>query len=169
VWNEGVYREKRFYQNPSVSIYPLPQNTKKTLNNKMRNIILVSLIMLTIGLANAETYSIELHTGWNLISTPLEPDNNSLWNNINSDIDAVYSWNPVTQDWTYQTYEYMSWWGNLTTFEAGRGYWIHATKKQNLTIFIDLQICSNTKIGIKTRIPAAKYKGTFFDIANNKF
>jgi hypothetical protein len=100
----------------------------------MKAIFYVSLILLAIGTTTAETYTIPLQEGWNLISIPIDPNNNTIQNNIKPNIDAIYGWNPVTQDWVYLTYEYENWWGNLTTIEAGRGYWIHATKKQNLTI-----------------------------------
>jgi len=66
-----------------------------------------------------ETYTMDLVTGWNLVSLPLTPDDNStsaVLGSITGNYDAVKSYNAATHQFE-----------DATTMDPGTGYFIHMT------------------------------------------
>jgi hypothetical protein len=81
------------------------------------------------------TYSIPLHTGWNLISLPIMPDDSDVLDVLNS-VDG--NWNSV---WSYEagTWKRYDLTGpdflnDLATIELGKGYWINMKSDDTLYI-----------------------------------
>ncbi len=85
---------------------------------------------------NAKT--IRLSKGWNLISLPVKPLNNTL-ESVLSPIEG--KWTDVftygNGGWIYKS-EYMNkWFGNLDKMDVGTGYWIKVSEDVNLTVIGD--------------------------------
>jgi hypothetical protein len=70
--------------------------------------------------------SLNLTSGWNLISFPVKPSNDSIgevFSQIAGKYSAVYAFNTSTQ--TYQHYIPGDATSNLSKIEPGRGYWVY--------------------------------------------
>lgn len=78
------------------------------------------------------TYTLSLSNGWNLISLPLQPSDTSISTVLN-DISGKYLivWSYVNGAWKKHQPGKPS---DLTTLEAGRGYWIYMSESKSLTI-----------------------------------
>ncbi|ODS41551.1 MAG: hypothetical protein A7315_05765 [Candidatus Altiarchaeales archaeon WOR_SM1_79] len=79
-------------------------------------------------------YIIQLSQGWNLISTPLQPEDTSLWDvlaPIQGRYDKIFTYEG---GWSYSAYYGGIWYGGLTDMVPGRGYWIHMKGAENLTL-----------------------------------
>ncbi|MFN3528017.1 MAG: isopeptide-forming domain-containing fimbrial protein, partial [Candidatus Altarchaeaceae archaeon] len=90
---------------------------------------------------------IHLKKGWNLISLPTQPINNSI-DYVLAPIKDKYT-DVFTYDngWIYRSKYMNKWFGNLNEMDIGKGYWIKVTEDCNLTIigyYID-----NWKIELK--------------------
>ncbi len=82
--------------------------------------------------------TIKLSKGWNLISLPVKPLNNTI-DSVLSQIDG--KWTDVftysNGRWIYKS-EYMNkWFGNLDKMDVGIGYWIKVSEDANLTVIGD--------------------------------
>jgi len=79
-------------------------------------------------------YTLKLKKGWNLISLPVMPGNDSI-NSVLSSIEGKYvdvaAWNGA---WEYRSYAYGDWFGELNKIEYGRGYWINMNVDADLII-----------------------------------
>ncbi|MCK4347212.1 MAG: hypothetical protein KAW47_01210 [Thermoplasmatales archaeon] len=94
----------------------------------------------TIEPDSAETpgqisYSIQLHTGWNLISLPIMPDDSDVLD-VMSSVDG--NWNSV---WSYEGGKWKRYdltgpdfLNDLTTIEPGKGYWINMKSDDTLSV-----------------------------------
>ena len=84
---------------------------------------------------NGTCHFLKLDPGWNLISLPLKPDNNS----INSVLGGIQGkWTDVSiydNVWAYKSYYLGGWFGNLSTMDAGRGYWLWVNESVNLQVY----------------------------------
>ena len=75
---------------------------------------------LTCGSEVADDFSKPLYTGWNLISLPLVPDDNSVSDVLSTvDYDAVYQYNATSKQ--FEAIE------STGTMNPGTGYFVHAT------------------------------------------
>jgi hypothetical protein len=75
-------------------------------------------------------YSIELRQGWNLVSSPLQPLNGSIGDLLKgSAVSVVYAWD----DGKYRSYNPGDS-SDLSSIEAGRGYWMYAEADATLQI-----------------------------------
>ncbi len=86
----------------------------------------------TIG---QDSYSIQLHTDWNLISLPIMPHDSAVLNVMSS---VGSNWNSV---WSYETGNWKRYdltgpdfLNDLTTIEPGKGYWIDMKSEDTLSV-----------------------------------
>ena len=82
-----------------------------------------------------DSYSIQLHTGWNLISLPIMPNDSDVLD-VMSSVDG--NWNSV---WSYETGNWKRYdltcpgfLNDLTTMEPGKGYWIDMKSADTLSL-----------------------------------
>jgi hypothetical protein len=82
-----------------------------------------------------DTYSIQLHTGWNLISIPLIPDDTDVLDVMNT---VAGSWNSI---WSYEAGNWKrydltgpNFLNDLTTIEPEKGYWIDMKSEDTLYV-----------------------------------
>jgi hypothetical protein len=83
----------------------------------------------------AQTNSISLNQGWNLISLPLQPANNSIdqvLSGVQGKFEAVYSFDTVKS--SYKSYVAGGDENDLTSLEAGKGYWLYMTEAAELRV-----------------------------------
>ena len=90
----------------------------------------------TINITTGDSFDLELGAGWNLISIPLEIDNNSI-NAVFPDAndgDELYAYENVS--WISATYysDLPGWYGDLETVEPDKGYWYSANATCTATI-----------------------------------
>jgi hypothetical protein len=89
----------------------------------------------SIDIIGETTYSIPLHTGWNLISLPITPDDSDVLDVLNS-VDS--NWNSVWsyEDGTWKRYDLTGpgFLNDLTTIEHGKGYWINMKSDDTLYV-----------------------------------
>ena len=85
--------------------------------------------------AGQDTYSLPLHTGWNLISLPIMPDDTDILDVMNS---VAGNWNSV---WSYETDNWKRYdltgpdfLNDLTTMEPGKGYWLNMKSDDTLSV-----------------------------------
>jgi len=94
---------------------------------------------------------IQLYTGWNLISLPLMPEDTSitsLLSSINGNYSIVWAYNASDTADHWKKYDPGAPFGNdLTTMEAGKGYWIMMTS--NDTLFVTGDVPGSTDIILK--------------------
>jgi hypothetical protein len=93
----------------------------------------VSTFVLLSCSVQATTTTINLQEGWNLISVPLQPAENSIGSvlsNINGRYLAVYAFSGDQ----YQAFIPGESGNTLSSIDAGRGYWLYATQGASLTI-----------------------------------
>jgi len=92
------------------------------------------------------TFELNLTNGWNLISIPLSPLNNSLntvFSGINSDFDSILSYG----NGSWKTYSpVFPTFSDLKTVKPGVGYWIHMTN--NAILQINGTHVNNTTISV---------------------
>ncbi len=85
--------------------------------------------------SSIRTYNIPLISGWNLISTPLQPENTSI-KAVLCDLTGrviVTTYNTTTDGWyIYDTKPSET--ATLTEMVAGKGYWLYSESDQTLTI-----------------------------------
>ena len=81
------------------------------------------------------SYSIQLHSGWNLISLPIMPDDSDVLD-VMSSVDE--NWNSV---WSYEAGNWKRYdltgpgfLNDLTTMEPGKGYWINMKSDDTLSV-----------------------------------
>ena len=76
-------------------------------------------------IAGTEKYHfLKLNPGWNLISLPMQPENNSI-NSVLKEIKG--KWTDIAwynNSWVHKSYAYGDWFGNLSTIDSGKGYWL---------------------------------------------
>ncbi|MBE9573571.1 MAG: S8 family serine peptidase, partial [Proteobacteria bacterium] len=89
----------------------------------------------SIDVIGQDSYSLQLCTGWNLISLPLTPEDTNILNVMSSVAD---NWNSV---WSYEggiwkRYDLTGpdFLNTLTFMEPGRGYWLHMKSDDTLSI-----------------------------------
>jgi hypothetical protein len=85
--------------------------------------------------AGQDKYSIQLHTGWNLISIPLIPDDTDVLDIMNT-VDG--NWNSI---WSYEAGNWKrydltgpNFLNDLTTIEPEKGYWIDMKSEDTLYV-----------------------------------
>jgi hypothetical protein len=81
----------------------------------------------------AETVTISLKEGWNLISVPINPSNtliSSVFSSISGKYGAVYAYNGIE----YEAYIPGASSNSLTRIEASRGYWVYMNEAANVAI-----------------------------------
>jgi hypothetical protein len=77
--------------------------------------------------------TVSLQAGWNIVSLPVQPSNTSIGSvlgAINGKYQAVYSFDGSN----YQQYVPGDSSNNLTTMEAGRGYWVYMDEAASFTV-----------------------------------
>jgi hypothetical protein len=81
---------------------------------------------------HGETASIELKSGWNLISLPIQPNSSSIESVLNSlgGLAAVYAF----QQNAYKTYIPGNTGNDLTQMRTGVGYWVYVERDSSLRI-----------------------------------
>ena len=80
---------------------------------------------------------IELDDGWNLISLPLNPEDNatlSVLEPILDSCDSVWTYNSFTESWNRYIINGPSSLNDLIKMEPGAGYWINMTRKETLMV-----------------------------------
>ncbi len=80
--------------------------------------------------------TINLGTGWNLISLPLQPSNTAITNvlsNISGKYSAVWAWDGPSQSWR-SYFPTNPGFANLSSMDAGKGYWIYMTSSGSLPV-----------------------------------
>jgi len=86
----------------------------------------------------ALNHTIELYSGWNLISVPLVPEDigiASVLSSINGNYNIVWAYNANDTGDHWKKYDQSAPFGNdLTTMEAGKGYWIMMNSDDTFTI-----------------------------------
>jgi hypothetical protein len=82
-----------------------------------------------------DLYPIQLHTGWNLISLPLTPEDPDILNVMSP---VAGNWNSV---WSYEGGKWKRYdltgpdfLNTLTIMEPGKGYWLHMKSDDTLSI-----------------------------------
>jgi hypothetical protein len=85
--------------------------------------------------AGQDTYSLQLHTGWNLISLPVMPEDTDVLDVMNS---VTGNWNSI---WSYEAGNWKRYdltgpdfLNDLTTIEPGKGYWINMKSDDTLSV-----------------------------------
>jgi len=106
--------------------------------NTSSGLTLPSNVNITFEAVTTQNFSISLSIGWNLISTPLTPTNNSLDNitaSIANDIDpssGIWAYDRATKTWT--SYQPGAPGNTLTTMSPQYGYWIKMANASTLNI-----------------------------------
>lgn len=80
--------------------------------------------------------TINLGTGWNLISLPLQPSNTAITtvlSNIGGKYSAVWAWDGQSQSWR-SYFPSSPALANLSTMEAGKGYWVYMTSSGSIPL-----------------------------------
>jgi hypothetical protein len=80
-------------------------------------------------------FTLSLKSGWNLISLPLQPEAKTVetvLSGIAGKYEAIYAYNGSTG--LYQSYTPGEAGNDLTSLEAGRGYWIYITAASDLIV-----------------------------------
>jgi len=83
------------------------------------------------------TVPVQLGNGWNLISLPVDPGNNSIQSvllSIQGYYDAVFAYNSYAGVWEIYFAEAPDFLNTLHSMEPGRGYWIHTIDSALLEI-----------------------------------
>jgi len=105
----------------------------------------------TVSTLPASGTTLNLYTGWNLISLPLMPEDTSitsLLSPINGNYSIVWEYNASNTSDHGKKYDPSTPFGNdLTTMEAGKGYWIMMTS--NDTLFVTGDVPGSTDIILK--------------------
>ena len=90
---------------------------------------------ITVCPLGEDNYSLQLNTGWNLISLPLMPDDTDVLDVMNS---LAGNWNSV---WSYETGNWKRYdltgpdfLNDLTTIEPGKGYWLNMKSDDTLSL-----------------------------------
>jgi len=103
----GYFTDETYYTNSTWEYYYIPLETSN----------------FTCGAPTEETYSKDLYEGWNLVSLPLTPSDNStssvlasVWDNVS----AVYRYNATSKQFE-----------RASTMDPGEGYFVYVT--QNCT------------------------------------
>ena len=78
---------------------------------------------------------LQLKSGWNLISLPIQPKNNNL-HEVLKPIDGHYTdvFTYHTGEWHYKSKYLDKWFGSLDEMDIGWGYWIKVDQDINLTL-----------------------------------
>jgi sugar lactone lactonase YvrE len=93
--------------------------------------------------AQVETsYMLNLVSGWNLISVPLNVSDNSIEDFFPADvldgIVDVWGWNESAQNWMYYSPDPVAWFAAnypaITNMEAGNAYWVEMNKSASFTV-----------------------------------
>lgn len=99
-------------------------------------VILVGLlIVLTPSVACAETYSISLSQGWNLISLPVQPVDSSIatvLGPVAGSVEIVWTYDFITKQWL--KYRPGGQDNSLQLMYTGPGYWVHMKAPATLTV-----------------------------------
>lgn len=89
----------------------------------------------TWSFTTAASYSIELKTGWNLISLPVTPttwaSTTDVLASVNGNVERVWTYNAVNETWS--VYNASGAPGDLNIMTAGHGYWVKMTGDDTLT------------------------------------
>jgi hypothetical protein len=104
----------------------------KHCNSFLRILILIALSMIA-GEVKAETASISLNKGWNLVSVPVNPTGSDVAS-VLSPIDGKYAAVYAYDGSNYETYIPGGSSNTLNRIEAGRGYWLYMNEAATLTV-----------------------------------
>jgi hypothetical protein len=121
-----------------VRIYNRALNAGEVANNYNTDCLKVGLSPVQV----LDSYTINLTTGWNLISLPVDPADNSVYGifpeNVQSGIVDIWGWNEAQQNWIYYSpdpndyfYQYYS---AITELESGKAYWVEMNKSGSFTV-----------------------------------
>jgi hypothetical protein len=92
----------------------------------------ITILVMTTSV-HAENATIQLNTGWNLISIPVSPGSTSISSVLSgamSKIEAVYAYNGTS----YEAFVPGESSNTLTTIESGRGYWVYLNDSATLNV-----------------------------------
>jgi hypothetical protein len=88
------------------------------------------------GMSSSFTYT--LHTGWNLVSVPLNPSDNNFNeffpDSVKSHVVVVWAYNASKKGWTYYTPRSGYDPNTLTTVDTMHGYWVKVDQDITFTI-----------------------------------
>jgi C1A family cysteine protease/PKD repeat protein len=94
-----------------------------------------------ITVAQRYNITISLVSGWNLISVPLIPSNNSVEeffpSSVRSEIEDMWGWDASAENWTYYSSDPNSpywYFPHIETLAAGEGYWLNMNDNASFTI-----------------------------------
>jgi hypothetical protein len=90
-------------------------------------------VVTSVNVVSGYTYTINLTSGWNLVSIPLTLPSNAITSifpsNVISHILNIWGWDVSTQDYDYYSQNpndyYYQYYPAITTLDAGKGYWIY--------------------------------------------
>ncbi len=104
----------------------------------LKILFLISLITITTNPARAGTQTLELKTGWNLVSFAVEPTNKAVATVFDPIIqsgqfESVWTFDAVTEEWsTYPTV--IPGVAPITEVAVGKGYWVKVTGSVSLEV-----------------------------------
>lgn len=89
------------------------------------------------------SYTYNLTAGWNLISVPLNVDDNSIQDifpdNVKSGLIDIWGWDASEQNWDYYSPDpndyFYQYYPGLTSLETGKAYWVEMNKSASFTIY----------------------------------
>jgi len=89
---------------------------------------------ITVLTSATTSYDINLVPGWNLVSTPLIPDNTAIGTVLSgmNHVDGVYAYDALNATWV--SYIPAAGVHDLTDITAGKGYWFEMSASETLTI-----------------------------------
>lgn len=97
---------------------------------------LLSLLFCSVG--QAKVQEIKLHSGWNLISIAVEPENpdvSVVFNSISANFDSAWSYDTLNQEWAvYPAPVGIPGVPTFNTVELGKGYWVKVNGEATLKI-----------------------------------
>jgi hypothetical protein len=90
----------------------------------------------------AQNFTIDLNSGWNLISLPLEPRKNNISDIFPPDVIGhivdIWGWDNASQDFMYYCPDpndyFYQYYPALTKLEAGKGYWVYSDQASSFTV-----------------------------------
>ncbi|MCX6739360.1 MAG: Ig-like domain-containing protein [Candidatus Parcubacteria bacterium] len=114
-------------------------NPSSSLDNNSTYTVTLAGVIDTVGnvlpttawsFTTSASYSIDLTTGWNLISLPVVPTNtlvsSVLGNTLNdvAKVQSIWKYDPATNDWNVYHPDNSGETSDFTTMTAGEGYWV---------------------------------------------
>jgi hypothetical protein len=145
VWQEpiGGYRE---YSDSSVIVtkdgYVVAGNTY-SLGSPQYDTFITKVNRIPASAApSTVSYTLKLYPGWNLVSIPVELQNNDLSSifpaDVKSNIIDIWGWDEAEQNWVYYSPDpedyFYGYYPGLTGLETGKAYWVEMSQPATVTI-----------------------------------